>query len=162
MEQNDYELELAQDFLQKAYRLQLAGHVKEAIKMYERSLDILPTPEAWAFKGWAHSFLLDYDTAIKCCKNGIDLDSEYGNNFNDIGAYLIVKGDYEEAIIYLNQAIECTKYTTPHFPHYNLGRIYERRGDWFEALAEYKKCIDIEPTYEMGRQSYFKLLGLLN
>ncbi len=154
--------EKAQEYLQRAYKLQMAGKLDEAIENYEASISILPTAEAYTFLGWAHSFLGDYEKAIEECKMAIDIDPDFGNPYNDIGAYLIQKGDTDEAIPYLELAMRAKRYATPHFPHYNLGRILERRGDWFEALGEYQQALDLEANYTLAKDAYYRLLSLMN
>jgi tetratricopeptide (TPR) repeat protein len=154
--------ERAQEYLQKAYRLQMSGHLQEAIENYKASIELHPTAEAHTFLGWAYSFLGEYDTAIEECKVAIGIDPEFGNPYNDIGAYLIQRGDTEEAIPYLELAIKAKRYATPHFPHYNMGRILERRGDWFEALDEYRTALEIEAGYTLAKDAYYRLLALMN
>lgn len=154
--------ERAQEYLQKAYRLQMSGHLQEAIENYKASIELHPTAEAHTFLGWAYSFLGEYDTAIEECKVAIGIDPEFGNPYNDIGAYLIQRGDTEEAIPYLELAIKARRYATPHFPHYNMGRILERRGDWFEALDEYRTALEIEAGYTLAKDAYYRLLALMN
>lgn len=152
----------AQEYLQKAYRLQMSGHLQEAIENYKASIELYPTAEAHTFLGWAYSFLGEYDTAIEECKVAIGIDPEFGNPYNDIGAYLIQRGDTEEAIPYLELAIKAKRYATPHFPRYNMGRILERRGDWFEALDEYRTALELEPGYTLAKDAYYRLLALMN
>ncbi len=154
--------ERAQEYLQKAYRLQMSGHLQEAIENYKASIELHPTAEAHTFLGWAYSFLGEYDTAIEECKVAIGIDPDFGNPYNDIGAYLIQRGDTEEAIPYLELAIKAKRYATPHFPHYNMGRILERRGDWFEALDEYRTALEIEAGYTLAKDAYYRLLALMN
>ncbi len=154
--------EQAQEFLQRAYRLQMSGHLNEAIENYKKSIEVLPTAEAHTFLGWAYSFLGDYESAISECRNAIDLDPDFGNPYNDIGAYLIQQGDLDEAIPYLELAMKAKRYATPHFPHYNYGRILERRGLWFEALGEYKTSLDLEPNYSLAKDAFYRLQALLN
>jgi len=154
--------EKSQELLQRAYRLQMSGHLNEAIEHYKKSIDVLPTAEAYTFLGWAYSFLGDYEKAIENCKMSIDLDPDFGNAYNDIGAYLIQQGELDEAIPYLEKAMIATRYATPHFPHYNYGRILERRGMWFEALDEYKTSLDIEPNYTLAKDAFYRLQALLN
>jgi tetratricopeptide (TPR) repeat protein len=154
--------EKAQEYLQRAYKLQMAGRLDEAIENYETSIELNPTAEAYTFLGWAHSFLGDYDKAIDECKMAIDLDPDFGNPYNDIGAYLIQKGETDEAIPYLELAMKAKRYATPHFPHYNLGRILERRGDWFEALDEYQDALGLDPAYTLAKDAYYRLLSLMN
>ncbi|HEX5317027.1 MAG TPA: tetratricopeptide repeat protein, partial [Candidatus Kapabacteria bacterium] len=117
---------------------------------------------AHTFLGWAYSFLGDYESAITECRNAIDLDPDFGNPYNDIGAYLIQQGDLDEAIPYLELAMHAKRYATPHFPHYNYGRILERRGLWFEALGEYKSSLDLEPNYSLAKDAFYRLQALLN
>ena len=154
--------ELSKKHLAKAYRLQLSGHVEEAIEEYKMSISILPTAEGWAFLGWAYSFLKNYKEAIACCKEGIEVDPEFGNCWNDIGAYLILQNKHDEAKHYLYRALEAQRYATKHFPHYNLGRILERQGKWFEALEEYHEALEIEPSYSMAIESAVRLQALMN
>ncbi len=154
--------EKAQEYLQRAYKLQMAGRLDEAIENYEASISEVPTAEAYTFLGWAHSFLGDYELAIEECKMAIDIDPDFGNPYNDIGAYLIQRGDTDEAIPFLELAMNAKRYATPHFPHYNLGRILERRGDWFEALDEYQVALELEPTYTLAKDAYYRLLSAMN
>lgn len=157
-----YLIELSKEFFEKAYRLQLDGKYEDAIEHYKRSLDYYPTAEGYTFMGWALSALGDYERAIDECKNAIELDPDYGNPYNDIGAYLISLTRYEEAIAWLELAIKAPKYANREFAHYNLGVVYEKLGLWFEALAEYKKAFNVSPKYGNARKNYFKLQALLN
>ena len=60
---------------------------------------------AWyTFRGWAVSFLGDLDAAIEDCKRAIRIDPDFGNPYNDIGAYLIEQEEWEEAIPWLEKA----------------------------------------------------------
>src|SRR6186713_3023021 len=101
MEKINNPVEKSKEYLNKAYQLQMKGQFEEAILNYKISLDIFPTAEAHTFLGWAYSFLGDLDKAIEECKNAIAIDPEYGNPYNDIGAYLIQQGKYDEAITWL-------------------------------------------------------------
>jgi Tfp pilus assembly protein PilF len=160
--EEDRRKERAKDFLQKAYRLQMSGHLNEAIENYKASLETMPTAEAHTFYGWGLSFLGDYVKAIEQCRLAIEIDPDFGNPYNDIGAYLIQQGELDMAEPYLEQAKSAKRYATPHFPHYNHGRIMERKGLWFEALAEYKQSLTIEPNYTLAKDAYYRLQALLN
>ncbi len=72
-----------------AYELQSSGDYQQAIELYTRSIAAFPTAEAYTFRGWTYSFLSHYDRAIQDCQQAIALDPEFGNPYNDIGAYLI-------------------------------------------------------------------------
>jgi tetratricopeptide (TPR) repeat protein len=152
----------AQEYLEKAYKLQMDGRYEDAITNYKMSIEFYPTPEAHTFLGWAYSFLGDLDRAIDECKKAIDIDSDYGNPYNDIGSYLIQQGNYDEAITWLELALKAKRYESPQFAHLNLGRAYELKGLWIEALEEYKKAMKISPNYDLAKRLYYSLQGKLN
>lgn len=155
-------LEKSRELLQKAYNLQMKGKYEEAVLNYKLSIDVYPTAEAHTYLGWTYSFLGDLDKAIQECKNAIVIDPDFGNPYNDIGAYLIQKGNYDESLTWLELALKSKKYETRHFAHVNIGKVLEYKGLWFEALAEYKKAIEISPDYVIAKQYFNKLQGLLN
>ena len=72
--------------------LLLSGDAEEAIQLFTRSLEILPTAEAYTFRGWAYSFAGRLDDAIEECRKAIATDPGFGNPYNDIGCYLMQKG----------------------------------------------------------------------
>lgn len=160
--ENTDPLDKSKIYLKKANDLQIKGQFEEAILNYKISLDIYPTPEAHTFLGWTYSFLGDYDNAIEECKKAISLDKEFGNPYNDIGSYLIQQGKHEEALTWLELALKADRYENKHFTHLNIGRVFESKGLWFEAIDEYKKAIDISPDYLIAKQYLNKLQGLLN
>ncbi len=140
----------AYDYFKKAYELQMRGELENAIQAYKQSLEILPTAEAHTFLGWTYSFLGMYEDAIRECKHAIDLDPDFGNPYNDIGAYMIELGQWDEAIPWLEKAIGAKRYDSYCFPHYNLGRIYERKWDWKRAVEEYNKALQENPNYTLA------------
>lgn len=156
------QLEKSKEYLNKAYELQMKGQFEEAILNYKKSIEIYPTAEAFTFLGWTYSFLGDLEKAIEECKNAIAVDPDYGNPYNDIGAYLIQQGKNDEAITWLELALKAKRYENPHFAHLNMGRVLESKGLWFEALGEYKVAIELSPDYLLAKQYHNKLQGLLN
>jgi tetratricopeptide (TPR) repeat protein len=88
----------AAEYFQKGYEQQMAGEYRQAIDLYTRSIEAFPTAEAYTFRGWTYSFLGDYDRAIAECLQAIEVDPNFGNPYNDIGAYLIEQEKWDEAI----------------------------------------------------------------
>jgi tetratricopeptide (TPR) repeat protein len=68
-----------------------------------------PTAEAHTFLGWTYHFQGRLDDAIAECKRAIEIDPEFGNPYNDIGAYLIELKRFDGAIPWLERA---TSHTT--------------------------------------------------
>src|ERR1700690_1977927 len=120
----------AAEYFQKGYEQQTAGHYRQAIELYTRSIEAFPTAEAYTFRGWTYSFLGDYDRAIAKCLEAIKVDPEFGNPYNDIGAYLIEQEKWDEAIPWFQKAIVAKRYEARCYPHFNLGRVYEPNHAW--------------------------------
>ena len=154
--------DLALNLLQEAYEQQMDGDLEAAIALYKRSIKVLPTAEAHTFLGWTYSFQRRYADAIRECQKAIEADPDFGNPYNDIGAYLIEAGRHDEAIPYLKRALNAKRYEAYHYPHYNLGRIYLRQGRWWEALREFEGAVRVAPQDPESRKALHNLRGRLN
>jgi len=152
----------AWDLFQQAYEQQMKRELEEAVNLYKKSLATHPTAEAHTFLGWTYSWMGRIDEAIEECHRAIAQDPDFGNPYNDIGAYLIEKGEFDEAIPWFLKAIQAKRYESPAYPHLNLGRVYERKGDWTEAIDSYKKALTLDPNYALARKALGRLVSSLN
>lgn len=139
--------EQALKLFQRAYECQQVGDLDGAVRLYQASLAATPTAEAHTFLGWVYSMQRRYDEAIVECKRAIAVDPSFGNPYNDIGAYLVELGQEDEAVAWFRQAMQAPRYEAPHFPHVNLARIHERRGELLEALAELTRALEKMPQH---------------
>lgn len=146
-------IEKAVKLFHEAYRCQMEGDLEEAIRLYRMSIACYPTAEAHTFLGWTYSFEGQYDEAIEECKKAIAVDPDFGNPYNDIGAYLINLGKLDEAIPWLEKAIRARRYEAYHYPHCNLGRVYFAKGMLKRALEQFEKALAIDPNYTFARQA---------
>ena len=146
-------------FFEAAYRAQMEGDLDDADAGYRRSIGLYPTPEAYTFYGWCRSFRQDWDEAITLCKQAIELDPEYGNPYNDIGAYMIQKGELDEAIPWLESALKAERYACPFFAYYNLGQVFEESGDLQAAEDYYRRALEENPEYTLARVSLSRVLS---
>ena len=151
--------ELAEHHFREAYALQMRGDLEGAIRGYQRSIELHPTAEAHTFLGWAYSFQGRIDEAIAECHRAIAVDPTLGNPYNDIGVYLMQKGDMDAAIPWFQRATGAQRYENPEFPHANLARIWERKGRWVDAIAEYRRALALRPTYAEAARSLQNLLS---
>ena len=158
----DNKLEFAKDFFQRAYRLQTEGKIHEAIDFYKMSIEFCPTAEAHTYLGLAYSQQGKFDEAIDECYSAIELDEDYGNPYNDIGNYYVSMGKNYEAIEWFEKAIIAPKYESRYLPYYNLGKIYEKNGDWIKALQCFKESIKLNSNYEPAQIAVLKIASLLN
>lgn len=154
--------EEARDLFRRAYEAQMSGQLERAIELYKRSIALYPSAEAHTFLGWSYSFMGRYTEAIEECKQAIDVDPDFGNPYNDIGAYLIELGRFDEAIPWLRKAMEAPRYDPRHYPHFNLSRIYIHRQEYDKAIVELKKAIELEPNYTLARRELAKITASLN
>lgn len=141
---------------------QKEGDRVRAVVLYEKSLSWYPTAEAFTFLGWTSSVQGDFDRAIEFCRLAIGLDPDYGAPYNDIGAYLIEKGDLDSAIPWLLKALNAKRYDTSWFSWLNLGRIQERKGNWIRALELFKKSYKCNPYYTPAAKAIGRIRGHLN
>jgi tetratricopeptide (TPR) repeat protein len=146
-------LEKAMQLLQKAYRLQMEGRLDEAVRLYRASILSHPTAEAHTFLGWTYSFQGRYEDAIAECRRAIAVDPDFGNPYNDIGAYLINLNRFDEAIPWLERATRARRYEAYHYPHYNLGRVYVSKGMLKKAMEEFEQALAIAPNYALAREA---------
>lgn len=152
----------AYDLFVKAYEHQMKGEVDQAVALYRQSLEVFPTAEAHTFLGWTYSFVGMYDEAIEECQKAIETDPNFGNPYNDIGAYLIEQGKLEEAVPWLEKATRAVRYESYCFPHFNLGRIWEQKGEWFRAIDAYKNALQENPSYALAAKALKRLEITMN
>jgi Tfp pilus assembly protein PilF len=153
--------EMAKELYENAYRLQMEGELDLAAQFYQRSIELHPTAEAHTYLGWTYHYQGKIDAAIDECKKAIAVDPTFGNPYNDIGAYLIERGEYDQAIGWLEQALASERYEAYHYPWYNLGRVYVAKELYTKARECFRKSIEIEPRYSLAEEALQKLRVLL-
>ena len=146
-----------QDLWERGTQRLMEGRVAEAIDLYEKSIHIKPTAEAYTYRGWAVSFLGDLDAAIEDCKKAIRIDPDFGNPYNDIGVYLMQQGRIDDAIPWFENAKNAKRYEPRHFPYLNLGRVYLAKGQSMRALDEFVKALEIRPEDDSALEAIKKI-----
>ena len=154
--------ERAQELFQQAYQHQVKGELDRAVALYQESIELFPTAEAHTFLGWTYSFMDRYDEAIAECRRAIEVDPDFGNPYNDIGSYLIHKGQLDEAIPWLEKATRAPRYEARAFPYVNLGRLYEAKRQYRQALQNYKRALREQPDYAIALQGVRRLQAMMN
>src|SRR6266436_895243 len=125
-----------------------ANYVSMSMETLTRAWEVLQDAYQAQMEG-------DYDRAV-------ELDPEFGNPYNDIGAYLIELGRFDEAIPWLERATEALRYEPRHFPHYNLGRAYLGKEMYSHATRCFQEALEIEPRYSLARQALDSLRRMVN
>ncbi len=152
----------ASEFFQRAYQAQQDNDYDEAIELYKRSIAVYPTAEAHTFLGWVYSFQERYDDAINQCLEAIRVDRTFGNPYNDIGSYLIAKGDYYGCVPWFKRALVATRYESYAFPHFNLARVYETRRRLLDAARHYGLALEQQPGYAQATLALRRVQAKLN
>jgi tetratricopeptide (TPR) repeat protein len=151
------EFQAAWELLKEAYQYQMGGDYDMAVELYKRSLDLHPTAEAFTFLGWTYRFQGKIEDAIAECKKAIHVDPEFGTPYNDIGAYLIEKGECDAAIPWLERALQSRRYDSYHYPHYNLGRAYMAKEMYVKARYHFEQALKLSPDYMLARDALEKI-----
>ena len=150
------------ELFRRAFEAQQASAYEEAIELYKRSIAVYPTAEAHTFLGWVYSFQERYDEAIDECLEAIRVDPTFGNPYNDIGSYLVAKGNLYDSVKWFRLALAAPRYEARAFPHMNLARVYEQRGHLLEAARHYGLALEQEPRYTHAAVALRKLQSRLN
>jgi Tfp pilus assembly protein PilF len=159
---DDARKELAIRLFKEAYEHQMNRELDQAAELYKKSIEAYPTAEAYTFLGWTYSWMGRVDEAIAECHKAIEVDPTFGNPYNDIGSYLIMKGQIDEAVPWLERALQAPRYESYCYPHMNLGRVYEAKRDWIRAKEEYRKALAENKEYTPAAQALAKIRGYLN
>jgi tetratricopeptide (TPR) repeat protein len=134
-------------YFRMGYFYQIEGDLHAAAECYIQSIEHNPNPEAHTFLGWVLSMMGEIDHAIEECKKALKLDPEFGNAWNDIGAYLTEKRELNRAIPYLKKACKTKNYDSREYPHYNLARVYLQKEMIIRAIRELRLSVKINPRF---------------
>src|SRR4026209_2287 len=152
----------AKQLFPEAYQAQLAENYEEAIELYKRSIETYPTAEAHTFLGWVFSFQNRYDEAIEECLEAIRVDETLGNPYNDIGSYLLAKGDPYGSVRWFKRALLAPRYESYAFPHFNLGRVYEPRRQVMGGARHYGLALEQKPDFTEAAVALRRMQARLN
>src|SRR5262245_66688850 len=152
----------ARQLFNEAYEAQVAQHYERAIELYKRSIEVYRTAAAHTFLDWVYSFQQRYDEAIAECLEAIRVDETLGNPYNDIGSYLLSKGDAYGCVRWFKRALLAPRYESYAFPHFNLGRVYETRRQFLEAARHYGLALEQKPDFTEAAVALRRMQARLN
>ena len=134
------------DWSNKGIALDTLGKYQEAIKCYDKSIEINPRDAgAWNNKGTALNTLGKHQEAIKCYGKALEITPRYFEAWNNKGVALGRFGKHPEAIVCYDKALEIN-------PRYaiawsNKGVALNELGKLHEAIVCYDKALEINPRY---------------
>lgn len=145
MTKSDFVALRAEKLLKAGLESVSAGDLRKALEDFKASAELHPSAEALTYWGWMEHHLGDTPAAIVLCKRAIEVDPTFGNPYNDIGSYLVSRGELDEAIPWFEKAKGAENYEPRQFPHMNLGKIYLGRKQYGQALLEFEAALEFAP-----------------
>lgn len=82
----------------------------------------------------------DGEQAVEFCRQAIERGSSGPEIYNQMGLSLTEAGNYEEALTYFENGISLADQETAGKIRQNIGALYEKQGNFPEALAVFREC----------------------
>ena len=137
----------ADNWFNKGWDLGRLGKYEEAIKSYDKAIEIDPNHEAaWYNKGVALGELGKHEESIKCYDRAIEIDPNHEAAWYNKGWNLGRLGKHEEAIKSYDKATEIDPNDEEAW--FGKGWNLSRLGKYEEAIKSYDKAIEIKPNYK--------------
>jgi len=93
----------------------------------------------------------DYPQALATCRRALDLDPTSWRGHNGIGVVYEDQGAWEAALTAYQQALEhCTSDSDRAVVTRNIADGYRQQGNNAQALATYRRALDLDPTSRHG------------
>jgi tetratricopeptide (TPR) repeat protein len=128
----------------KAKALEESGNHQEALKSYNRAIEIQPEYYyAWNNRGNILDELGNHQEAIKAYDKAIEIKPGYYEAWNNKGTTVALLGKHEEAITCFNKVIEINPESYEAW--YNKGATLALEGKLEEAIQSYNKVIAMKP-----------------
>ena len=81
----------------------------------------------------------------------ITLDPSLGDPYVNLGAMLIKKGQYADALVQINKGLDLGM-AFPHIGYYDRAVAQQMLGQYKEAYYDYKKVLELEPNFVMASE----------
>jgi tetratricopeptide (TPR) repeat protein len=90
------------------------------------------------------------DQAILHLQQALKLKPAYPEALNALGAVYADRGQIELAQEAFQKALNDPFYQTPQYAAFNLGKLYENKGDQERALNMYQQAVHLDPSYGLA------------
>ncbi|GLI34384.1 SPOR domain-containing protein [Desulforhabdus amnigena] len=96
--------------------------------------------------------------ALKHFQKALSLKPDYSEAYNALGRHYARQNQLDLAQDSFEKALSNPFYSTPHLALYNLGLIYDKKGDREAALQRYQEAVRLQPNYGLA---YFQIGQIL-
>jgi len=62
-------------------------------------------------------------------------------------------GEFDEALPWLERALQSRRYDSYHYPHYNLGRVYRAKEMYAQARYHFEQALKICSDYPLAKDA---------
>ena len=93
----------------------------------------------------------NYEQAINWIERASKINPKNPEPYNELGNLYGFKGDFKNSFSNFQKAIALSP--DKHSYHYNLGIAYRSANMISEAIASFKKCYDLQPGSDLGKES---------
>ncbi len=161
-------LKLSPNLMRAAHRLgrifQKEGMYGKAIAYYSREVDLEPSPGLYGIIGMLYLRQEKYNEAIEYFEKALRMNSDLLAAETDMmAAYhlwasqLIRDNRTDEALSILSRALET--FPSSRVIHYDMGTAYDTSGQYEKAIEEYKRTLEIEPSFVAAKSN---IAGCMN
>lgn len=112
-------------------------------KFLQKSIAEFPTADAWNRLAVHHRENGNQDESMRCLKEAIAVDADYGDAHNELGCLLLIQNSDQEAIESFKRAKATSRLTARHTPSMNLGAVYHSQQEYFDAMFHYLESLHI-------------------
>jgi tetratricopeptide (TPR) repeat protein len=131
----------AEDLLATALELTYSQKTEEALKCYDRVLEINQNSvEAWYSKGVTLGRVLRYDEAIACYDHALKINPDFAEAWQNKGTMLDALGKVEEALLCYDRALQINQHFVEAW--YNKGNVLEKLERYEEAIKCYNCALE--------------------
>ncbi len=123
---------------------------------YTLAIQTLPHADAYNRRGLIHHSQGEYELALRDYKRALELDPKNAHHYYWVGALYHFLERREEAVSIYQKAISVADANDSQV-YTNLGDVYSELGYWTEAITNFNKAIEIDPT---DTNSYIGLVGV--
>lgn len=140
------------DYFRMGYVSHVNGDLRAAAEWYACSIDMSPSAEGHTYLAKVLCQLGELDAAIAECRTALKIDPEFGNAWNDLGAYMLEKRRFKDAAKFLDRASRSRNFDHREVSHFHLARCYLQKGMLVRAAQELREALDIKPDFHSAKE----------
>ncbi len=137
----------------------IAEDYNQALKFFHWAKDKNPNDPLTHYDlGITYDELSMSTEALHHLNRAIELSPNYSDAYNALGRHYAREGDLDQAQVNFEKALSNPLYETSHLALFNLGLLFEKRGDPGMALQYYEEATRRFPRYGLAYYRMGKIL----